>query len=298
MQKRMPLINTQFTLFGGHMETVAPGWHWKPEAHLAFELMYIISGTQLTISELGDMTVSAGDMILIPYGVRHNNFVAGQSPMTYFAVHFNFDDPTVRFLLTRRYANRIIAPTDDEYTGLKDHVDHLITLFKDPPQYELTDKLNIQIVMMNLMTFLVNQIDQAGLSLHDDNLDQFLLCQKIADDIKQQLDNQIYYAAYPQRMSLTKIITHYNISPSYALMLFKKYYHQSPQAYLVEQKLNMAKYLLRQPKTQVNEVAERLAYSDPSHFSREFKKHFHVTPKQYCREQAHKSEPSRRIPVS
>lgn len=78
--ERMPLINTQFTLFGGHKETVNPRWHWKPESHLAFELMYIIEGTQHTISEIGDMDVHAGEFIIIPYGIRHNNFVLGNNP--------------------------------------------------------------------------------------------------------------------------------------------------------------------------------------------------------------------------
>lgn len=279
-----PLINTQFTLFGGHKETVVPGWHWKPEAHLAFELMYIIAGTQKTISELGDMLVHAGEFIIIPYGTRHNNFVYGDKSMTYFAVHFNLDDPTLKYLLTQRYANKIIKPSDVEYEGLKKHASELIKLFK--PSYELADRLNIQITMVNLIMYLVNTIKNGDdFSVHETNINQFMLCQKIAGSIKQKLDNQIYYSNSPTRILLSQIIEDYNISQSYALDLFQKYYHQSPQAYLIKLKLNAAKNLLRQPQTHINEVAERLAYSDPSHFSREFKKHFKMTPKEYMKQE-------------
>lgn len=280
----MPLINTQFTLFGGHKETVMPGWHWKPEAHLAFELMYIIHGTQKTISEIGDLLVHAGEFIIIPYGISHNNFVFGNEPMTYFAVHFNLDDPTIKYLLTQQYGNQIINSSNPEYIGLQEHTNQMIKLFKD--EYTIADKLNLQVTMINLIMFLVNHIsNDRNLGIREPNIDQFLLCQKIATEIKAQLDNQIYYVHRPKRIKLASIIADFNISQSYALELFNKYYQKSPQAYLIDLKLNAAKYLLRQPQTQVNEVSERLAYSDPSHFGREFRKHFQITPKQYIQQQ-------------
>lgn len=280
--ERLPLINTQFTLFGGHKETVQPGWHWKPEAHLAFELMYIIAGTQRTESEIGELVVHAGEFIIIPYGIRHNNFAIGETPLTYFAVHFNLEEPTLKYLLTRQFSNRIIKAGDEAYEGLKRHALQLIDQFR--PEYSLTDKLNIQVTMINLIAFLVNMVQKdTHFDVRETNINQFLLCQKIAGDMKKQLDNQIYYASEPTRISVAKIVSKYNISPSYALDLFRKFYQKSPQAYLIDLKLEAAKNLLRQPQTQISQVAERLAYSDASHFSREFKKHFGVAPRAWSK---------------
>ncbi|WP_407887216.1 AraC family transcriptional regulator [Levilactobacillus sp. N40-8-2] len=279
--KRLPLINTQFTLFGGHMETVPPGWHWKPEAHLAFELMYIVSGTQRTTSEIGELVTHAGEFIIIPPGIRHNNFVVGDQSLDYFAIHFNLDDPSFKYMLTREYANQIVRPDWAVYEDLKTCTTQLITLFSN--KYGLTDKLNIEMTTIKLMMILLEAVQtQAQFSFDETNPDQFLLCTKLASDLKQQVDNQIYYGEHPTHISIAAVARRYNISQSYALELFKKYYGESPQSYLITLKLEVGKKLLRQPKMQVKQVAERLAYADTSHFGREFKKHFGLSPREYA----------------
>lgn len=287
--KRLPLINTQFTLFGGHLETVPPGWHWKPEAHLAFELMYVMAGTQRTTSEIGELVTHAGEFIVIPAGIHHNNFVVGEQDLTYFAIHFNLDDPSFKYLLTRGYANRIIRADWPVYTELRACTERLIALFST--KYGLTDKLNIEMTTINLIMILlgaVNTPDQ--FNFDETNPDQFLLCTKIARDLKAQVDQQVYYGEHPTHVSIAAVVRRYNISQSYALALFKKYYGQSPQRYLMMVKLTVAQKLLRQPKMQVKQVAERLAYADTSHFGREFKKQFGLTPKEFARQAAQSDE--------
>ncbi|KRL95462.1 AraC family transcriptional regulator [Levilactobacillus hammesii] len=280
--KRLPLINTQFTLFGGHMETVQPGWHWKPEAHLAFELMYIMAGTQRTTSEIGELVTRVGEFIIIPAGIRHNNFVVGAQPLTYFAIHFNLDDPSFKYMLTRGYANQIIRADWPVYADLKRCTARLITLFST--KYGLTDKLNIEMNTINLIMILLDAVKTQGqFSFDETNPDQFLLCTKMAQDLKQQVDHQVYYGDHPNHISIAAVVSRYNISQSYALDLFKKYYGQSPQRYLMTLKLEVAQKLLRQPKMQVKQVAERLAYADTSHFGREFKKQFGLTPRAFIR---------------
>lgn len=278
----LPIINTHFTLFGGHFETVKPGWHWKPEEHPAFELMYVMEGVQRTITETGELVLHAGQFTIIPIETRHINYVVGNHVMKYFCVHFDLDSPTLKYLLIRSYANRIIDKNDSEYDELKVQVEKLIRMIK--PHYELADQLDIQINVFNLIMILTNALKQHDdFNAHQKDVDQFLLCQKIASDIKEKLDYEIYHASDPKRVSITKIVDQYHISQSYALKLFKKYFAESPQEYLVDLKLTAAKGLLLQPKSQIKEVSEKLAYAAPSHFSREFKKHFNITPREYVR---------------
>ena len=62
---------------------------------------------------------------------------------------------------------------------------------------------------------------------------------------------------------------------------FKYIYGNTVFGYLSEYKMNMAKTMLDDSGLRVKEVADRIGYSNASHFITAFKKHFGVTPKQY-----------------
>lgn len=49
--------------------------------------------------------------------------------------------------------------------------------------------------------------------------------------------------------------------------------------------MQIAKNLLLQPDLSIKEVAYKLNYSSPGHFSREFKRFFGITPRQYIQSQ-------------
>lgn len=280
MKNYLPVINTHFTLFGGHVETVRPGWKWKPEEHPAFELMYVIRGSQRTITETGEMILNTGEFTIIPVETRHTNYAVGNEKMTYFCMHFDLDDPTLKYLLIRSYADRIITSQDAEYQDLKDQVEVVMQLFKS--KYDLEDQLDIQIDVLKIIKILVKVLKRDHhLQDYQNDINQFMLCQKIASDLKHRLDYEIYHASDPKSVSISKVVKSHHVSQSYVLKLFNRYYGESPQEYLIDLKLSSAKGLLLQPRVQINEVADKLAYSAPSHFSREFEKHFNITPRQY-----------------
>lgn len=279
----LPVINTHFTLFGGHLETVPADWQWPAEEHPAFELMYILKGRQRTITETEELVLQAGELTIIPIETRHANFALDHRAMTYFCLHFNLDDPALRYLLIREYAGRIITPQDAIYSQLKQQAEALIAMIG--PDYTLADQLDLQVSVIDVIMTLVKDLKATGkFSPQAADVDQFRLCHQLASDLKAQLDYQVYHAAAPQQLSVAKIVAGRNISQSYALKLFQKYYHESPQQYLINLKLTTAKELLQQPRARINEVSAKLAYSAPSHFTREFKKHFKQTPREYLKE--------------
>ncbi|KRK33913.1 helix-turn-helix transcriptional regulator [Levilactobacillus parabrevis] len=280
----LPVINTHFTLFGGHQETVPADWQWPAEEHPAFELMYILKGRQRTITETGELVLQAGEFTVIPIETRHTNYALDHRPMTYFCMHFNLDDPALRYLLIREYAGRVITPADAIYPALRTQAEHLMAMIG--PDYNLADQLDLQVSVIDVIMTLVKDLKVAGkFKPHAADVDQFMLCHQLASDLKAQLDYQIYHAAEPQQTSVAKIVAARNISQSYALKLFQKYYHESPQQYLIALKLATAKELLCQPKARINAVSAKLAYASPSHFTREFKKHFGQTPRAYMRQE-------------
>lgn len=62
---------------------------------------------------------------------------------------------------------------------------------------------------------------------------------------------------------------------------FKQTFGQTPHAYQIDQRLNMAKQLIRQG-TPLAEVAHRLGFADQAHFQRMFKLRHATTPKNYA----------------
>lgn len=65
--------------------------------------------------------------------------------------------------------------------------------------------------------------------------------------------------------------------------LFRAYTGQSPKAYLVNAKLDIARVLLTHKGMNVAEVADKLGFYDSFHFSKAFKRRFGVAPSKSIR---------------
>lgn len=275
----LPIINTHFTIFGGHLEEVQSDWTWPSEVHPAFELIYILSGTQRTVTELGELIIGTGEFTLIPADMRHANYAMNNTKMKFFCIHFDLDSPTLRYLLMREYTNKIISYEDEIYSDLKIIVQKIIGMIDI--NYNLTDRFTIQIDVISAIKVLTRSLDSQPDDFVKGDIKKYALCQKIADDIKEKLDYEIYHSEEHERIFVSDIIKRHHISQSYALKLFKSYHGLTPQEYAINLKLTDSKNLLLQPKAQINEIANKLGYSAQSHFSREFRKHFGLSPREY-----------------
>lgn len=72
------------------------------------------------------------------------------------------------------------------------------------------------------------------------------------------------------------------LSPYHLIRSFKQAYGQTPHAFLLDQRINRAKQLLKRGHSMV-EVALQLGFADQSHFQRNFKKRHALTPLVYQR---------------
>lgn len=76
------------------------------------------------------------------------------------------------------------------------------------------------------------------------------------------------------------------VSAPYLSRLFHAYAGVSPSRYLTAYRMEQARKLLRDSNLSVGEIAERVGYPDPFHFSRSFKNAVGISPAQYREEQA------------
>lgn len=81
--------------------------------------------------------------------------------------------------------------------------------------------------------------------------------------------------------SLEDIALACSIDGAYLCRLFRKYDTQSPYQYLLHLKMAYAAQCFQQPEMLVKEVAFKLGFSDPFHFTRAFKKVFGICPQAF-----------------
>ena len=97
------------------------------------------------------------------------------------------------------------------------------------------------------------------------------------------VDNVMIYLRenYDKPIDFSAIANMQAISPSYLTRLFHDRVGTSPSKYLTDYRMNMARKLLVDSQLSVREIAERVGYPDPFHFSKSFKNLFGVSPAQY-----------------
>lgn len=71
------------------------------------------------------------------------------------------------------------------------------------------------------------------------------------------------------------------ISPDHLTRMFRKKYGKTIVNYIIDQRMILAKELIREGKMSMNTVSAAVGYMDYSYFNRLFKKKFGITPKEY-----------------
>jgi AraC-like DNA-binding protein len=72
-----------------------------------------------------------------------------------------------------------------------------------------------------------------------------------------------------------------NLSPSTFKRRFAKIYKTAPNAWLLEQRMNLAANLLRNHGEKPGDIYYRLGYQNHSSFTKSFRKYFGVSPSSY-----------------
>lgn len=81
-----------------------------------------------------------------------------------------------------------------------------------------------------------------------------------------------------EMVRVSTIANAFNLSPAYVGIYIKKHLGIPLQQYILETKVKMAESLLKQSHLNINEIAEKLGFTDAAHFSRTFKKYAGVNP--------------------
>jgi AraC family transcriptional regulator len=100
---------------------------------------------------------------------------------------------------------------------------------------------------------------------------------------KRQLQQVIDYinANLDAKITLTEIASFLGMSPYYFARLFKQSTGLPPHQYLIQRRIEYAKFLLTQSQLPLVEIALRIGSSTQSNFTTLFRKHVGISPKAY-----------------
>ena len=96
---------------------------------------------------------------------------------------------------------------------------------------------------------------------------------------------------YAEALTLSQISEKFFISTSHLSHVFKNETGLSPIQYMMQRRIGEAQSLLVETSLTIQQIEERLGFTDSAHFSKMFKKCVGVTPKEYRK---HFSERRRR----
>lgn len=98
------------------------------------------------------------------------------------------------------------------------------------------------------------------------------IVQNVMIYLRENYSRQIDFAAVAEAQA---------VSAPYLSRLFHEYAGVSPSRYLTGYRMEQAKKLLRDSRLSIGEIAERVGYPDPFHFSKTFKNTIGVSPSQF-----------------
>ena len=151
---------------------------------------------------------------------------------------------------------------------LKDTVIRLLRVLQDPVESRVIGPGAVHELIFRIMTG-ENASPLVALTMIHTNLSRI-------DKALKHIHN-----GYRQPISIDKLSSLVNMSPSAFFRAFKEVTSSSPIQYLKKVRLNIAIRLLMENKVRVNEAAAEVGYESTTQFSREFKRYFGNSPVNY-----------------
>lgn len=277
---RLPVLDWNIVFFGAHKQKVSTGWSVPLEKHLAFEIIYILSGEKHIVIKNDHYIAKEKDIIIIPPGFSHEVLPTQDDSLEYFCAHFDLDDAN---FITRmiRYCDIFIEKNTTINDILADSIKKWIEIINPAFDYDFNAKMTIQIVLSELLIKLNTYINNQVSLETNSTLTATNYAKEIAETIKHLFKENVLSKSIIKDIKIEEIIESIGLSPGYGYQIFKQVYGFSPREYLSRLTLNEAKVLLMKPEISIEEISRKLNYNNTAHFSRQFKRWVGVSPSQY-----------------
>lgn len=290
---KLPNINWNFVMLGGHVQSVKKGWRYPLERHLIYEMIYVVDGQERIQWDDYQTTISTGEFVIISPGMYH--VVSAVQHLTYFCFHFDINEPSIEEKLIGNQ-HLIFKSNNPKTAKIIPYLHKMIKLVSANEHYTITEKM---LLLENLSHFIISVYQTLNAKDYEatGSLYSLQYAKLMKTNIKSILDKEIIKnvnnynsASSPQSVNIiAATCRRLNLSTGYGSRIYRKCFGSSPQKYLAQLKIQNAKRLLMKPQLTINQVAFALGYKASSNFSRQFKKMTDMTPKGYRLAKANQS---------
>ncbi len=276
MAKRF-FSTTSFNVFELDLEF----WDYPKHTHNFFELVFIIAGNGIHELNESRFNYTKGDVFLLTPTDEHS-----------FIVH----ERTVFGYL--KFTEQLFLEKTELVSDLKwtKKIDALIVHSNSIPSSIIKDESDKESVFQ-LFKLIKKEFENSSMYGRSVLLELFgalliIISRNISnDDVpltfyeKDKISAILTYIRQnvldSEKMKVSKIAKEFYMSPNYVSVFIKKHVGISIQQYVIQTKMKMAERLLKQSGLTITEIAQKLNFTDSSHFTKMFKKFKNRTPKEF-----------------
>ena len=245
-----------------------------------FELIYIYYGTGIHVFNDNNIHYQQGDVFLLAPGDRHyftvknlTRFIYLRFTSAYFDFH-NYSSKDDSLRVTPTAIMQIQWVKQDKIT------------FANPCNTILRNIIDNIVMYKDIVN-----IDRSPIIFHQ-ILSIFAMIKECLDtrniELRKNIPTNAHIAAYiheniysKNKLAIKTIAAHFNISPSYFSIYFKRNFSVGYLQYTENLKLAQIKKRIHSSDLKLKEIAFEFGFTDVSHLSKFFKKHEGINPSKF-----------------
>lgn len=234
-----------------------PCYQLRMSSHISC-VQYVISGSGVIICDNKIYTVHAGDTFLLPEG---SDQIYYSNPDNHFErIWLNFKGELSKSLLKIYDIENITVFKNTNTYKLLEEIENVCISSENAEEY----KRDTARAFLKLVQFLSENKGNAA--------DTGIPTEEIRLFIDRHITENLHLSDIANRFAYTK---------EHIIRIFKKLYGITPHQYIIQSKIRLSMIMLLRDDETIENISEKLNFSDPHHFSAQFRKFVGIRPSLY-----------------
>lgn len=253
--------------------------HWHEE----LEILFFTEGRTTFLIEGTELTLAAGDMLLLKPGVLHGGHdkLTAQAAYRAILVRYEFLAGMGQDRIGRKYLDPLFSAERGTYVHMPlDHTLHVqaaeaveavFALFEEQGRgYELLVKARLFQLFYFFCLLADGDVGNAGIEPYN---------MKINGKIREIYD--FVQENYQEKITVGQMARQVHFSEGYFCRFFKENFHMSFMEYVNGVRLQKAEYLVTETDRTMEEIAGEVGFSSSSYFAAAFRRAYGISPLKY-----------------